>query len=87
MLHFGPMISELTALLRRRVALIADLAWRDRDATAHLQALQDVSESIAAWTTAHRSEVDARLRHYLANASYHKALAHLDALDQPTAGD
>lgn len=73
------MISELTALLRRRVDIIADHAWRDRDGTAHLEALKEVSEKISAWTLAHRIEVDAQLRHYLANASYQKALAHLEA--------
>ncbi len=75
------MTSELTELLRRRVAIIADHAWRDRDAAAHLEALQEVSEKISAWTAAHRTEVDARLRHYLANASYQKALAHLETLE------
>ena len=28
---------------------------------------------------AHRSEVDAQMRHYLANSSFQKALAHLEA--------
>lgn len=74
------MISELTALLRRRVAIIADHAWRDRDAVEHLEALKSVSEEITAWTLAHRVEVDAQMRHYLANASYQKALAHLEAM-------
>lgn len=73
------MTTELTDLLRRRVAIIADHAWRDRDAAGHLAALQEVSEKISAWTVAHRTEVDAQLRHYLANASYQKALAHLEA--------
>lgn len=72
---------ELTALLRRRVTIIADHAWRDRDSAAHLEALKAVSEEISAWTTAHRSQVDAQLRHYLANASYQKALAHLEAAE------
>ena len=72
---------ELTALLRRRVAIIADHVWRDRDGTAHLEALKAVSEEISAWTKAHRSEVDAQLRHYLANASFQKALAHLEAVE------
>ncbi len=75
------MISELTDLLRRRVAIIADHNWRDREPTAHLDALRDVSEAIAAWATANRSQVDARMRHYLANASYQKALDHLEAQD------
>lgn len=73
------MISELTDLLRQRVAIIADHAWRDLDPDAHLEALKEVSENISAWTRAHRTEVDAQLRHYLANASYQKALAHLEA--------
>jgi hypothetical protein len=73
------MTAELTTLLRRRVSIIADHAWRDRDAAEHLNALKDVSEEISAWTLAHRTSVDAQMRHYLANASYQKALAHLEA--------
>ena len=73
---------ELIEFLRRRMAIIADHGWRDRDAAAHLAALQEVSEKIAAWTLAHRTEVDAQLRHYLGNASYQKALAHLEALEE-----
>lgn len=73
------MTSELTDLLRQRVAIIADHPWRDRDAAGHLAALKEVSGKISAWTLAHRTEVDAQLRHYLGNASYQKALAHLEA--------
>ena len=76
------MTAELIDLLRRRVAIIADHAWRDRDAAGHLSALQEVSEKISAWTLAHRTEVDAQMRHYLANASYQKALAHLEAREE-----
>jgi len=74
------MTNHLIELLRRRVTIIADHGWRDRDAARHLEALQVVSEEITAWTLAHRTEVDAQLRHYLANASYQKALVHLEAL-------
>lgn len=74
------MISELTALLHRRIAIIADHSWRDRDASDHLAALKEVSEEISAWALAHRTGLDARLRHYLTNASYQKALAHLETL-------
>ena len=77
------MFSELTELLRRRVAIIADHAWRDRDSLAHLAALQAVSEEISGWTAAHRLEVDSQLRHYLANSSFQKALAHLETLGSP----
>ncbi len=71
------MTDELIKLLRHRVSIIADHAWRDRDSEGHLEALKDVSEKLSAWTRAHRSEVDPQLRHYLANSSFQKALAHL----------
>ena len=80
---FPHMFSELTELLRRRVAIIADHAWRDRDSSAQLAALQAVSEEISGWTAAHRLEVDSQLRHYLTNSSFQKALAHLEALESP----
>ena len=72
------MHSDLADLLRRRVAIIADHAWRDRDPDAHLQALKDISLEITAWSDSRKAGLDPRLRHYLANASYHKALAHLE---------
>ena len=75
------MTATLIDLLRRRISLIADHAWRDRDPAGHLEALKEVSGEITAWTMAHRTEVDAQLRHYLGNASYQKALAHLEALE------
>jgi hypothetical protein len=71
------MTSELIDLLRRRESTIADHAWRDRDPAGHLDALRQVSEEISAWTAAHHAALDARLRHYLTNASFAKALAHV----------
>ncbi|MBX3743160.1 MAG: hypothetical protein KF712_19400 [Akkermansiaceae bacterium] len=68
---------ELSALLRRRLAVISDHAWRDRDSAGHLEALKDVSERISAWTLGNRSQLDPQLRHYLANCSFDKALAHI----------
>lgn len=62
------------------MAVIEDHAWRDRDASSHLGALQEVSEKITAWTAAHRTAVDPQLRHYLGNSSFQKALAHVEAL-------
>lgn len=73
------MHTELIQLLRRRESLIADHAWRDRDSADHLDALKSVSEEISAWAVANRNHSDPRLRHYLANASFAKALAHLEA--------
>ncbi len=71
------MTDELIKLLHHRISIIADHAWRDRDSQGHLEALKDVSEKLSAWTKTHRSEVDPQLRHYLANSSFQKALAHL----------
>lgn len=73
------MRSELIDLLRRRLAIIADHGWRDRDPASHLEALKEASLAITAWTTEHRARLDPQMRHYLANASYQKALAHLEA--------
>ncbi|MEO8614439.1 MAG: hypothetical protein ABI600_04810 [Luteolibacter sp.] len=77
------MTHELIKLLHLRVSVIADHGWRDRDPEGHLEALKDVSEKLSAWTKAHRGEVDPQLRHYLANSSFQKALAHLES---PSAG-
>ena len=69
---------ELIQLLRNREAIIADHAWRDRDPSGHLDALKRVSEEIAAWSAGQTDPIDPRLRHYLANASFAKALVHLE---------
>lgn len=71
------MHSELKALLKKRIDIIADHEFRDRDAAAHLEALKAISLEIDSYAVSHRSGCDAKLRHYLANASYQKALDHL----------
>lgn len=76
------MTNQLIDLLRRRISIIEDYAWRDRDPAGHLEALKNVSEEISTWIAEHRSSVDAQLRHYLGNSSFQKALAHLEALDR-----
>lgn len=76
------MTQQLIELLRRRLSIIEDHGWRDRDPAGHLEALKGVSEDIAAWTAAHRTTVDAQLRHYLGNSSFQKALEHLEALNR-----
>lgn len=70
---------QLCELLRQRLDIIADHAFRDRDPAAHLEALKRVSEEITAYHEAHASTFDAKLRHYLGNSSYQKALDHLSA--------
>lgn len=78
--NFHITLTELTILLQQRMTVIQDHTWRDRDARSHLEALQEVSEKISSWTSTHRTKVDAQLRHYLANSSFEKALAHAEAL-------
>lgn len=70
---------DLIQHLQRREAIIADHSWRDRDAAGHLDALKEVSGEISSWIEQHSSQCDARLRHYLTNASFAKALAHLQS--------
>jgi hypothetical protein len=72
------MTADLIDFLRRREAIIADHAWRDRDPAGHLDALKLVSQEISNWAVSHHQRIDPRLRHYLANASFQKALAHLE---------
>lgn len=68
---------ELEALLIQRVKIIADHDFRDRDPAAHLEALKEVSEKLTFYTETHLSELDPKLRHYLSNSSYQKALDHI----------
>ncbi len=76
---------ELAKLLRRRLGVIADHAWRERDPAGQLAALQEVSESIDAWYRAHRRGLDSRLAHFLTGASFSKALAYLESGPGPDA--
>ena len=69
--------SKLRELLERRLEIIGDHAWRDRDPGEHLEALKEVSLAINGWSATHRSELDGRLRHFLDSASFDKALAHV----------
>ncbi len=71
------MHTELQALLQRRLDVIADHALRDRDPAAHLAALKEISESLQTYAAAHHRDLDPKLRHYLTQSSYQKALDHL----------
>lgn len=68
---------NLQTLLRRRLDIIADREFYAQDPTGHLESLKEVSEKIDAYTIAHDAEFDGKLRHYLTNSSYQKALEHL----------
>lgn len=68
----------LTDLLRQRLQIIADHALRDANPELHLQALKEVSESIDKLRAALHPELPPRLRHFLEQSSYQKALAYLE---------
>lgn len=70
-------LAKLQASLQERRRVIADHGWRDRDPAAHLAALQEVSEKIQALTEEAAPSAPPRLRHFLENCSYDKALAFL----------
>ena len=76
---YSPLLIEA---LRKREAIIADHAWRDRDSNAHLQALIDVSHTITdlgtRWRQDPQHKLPARLNHFLEGCSYQKALAFLE---------
>lgn len=69
---------NLADLLRRRLEIIGDNAWRDADPAAHLDGLKSVSEQIMAVHDAMRGRIHPRLEHFLAGCSYEKALAFLE---------
>ena len=71
-------LAPLRTLLQRRIALIADHAFRDRDAAAHLEALKTVSEEISAEHQKHRAQLPPRLNHFLTQASFSKAVEYLE---------
>lgn len=71
--------ANLRTLLQRRLDLIADHAFRDRDAAAHLEALKTVSEEIVAEHQRLRTELPPQLNHFLTQASFSKALDFLNS--------
>ena len=75
----NPLFPSLLALLEKRRAVIADHAWRDRDAATHLAALQEVSETLMAEHQRLRAQLPPRLQHYLTQCSYDKAAAWIES--------
>lgn len=61
--------------------MIADHAFRTSDPEAHLTALRKVSEAIDAEYQRLKPQLDGRLRHFLQQASYQKALEWIQASD------
>ncbi len=74
-----PTYLPLLDLLQHRSSVIADHAWRDRDAAAHLAALQEVSEALVAEHQRLGANLPPRLKHYLTQCSYAKAAAWIES--------
>lgn len=73
----SPIYRELADALQQRLAVIGDRAAYERDAQAHLQQLQAVSERIVTLQQQLPPPVDPQLDHYLSRCSYDKALSWL----------
>lgn len=70
----------LADALEKRLALIADRAWVERDAAGHLEALKDISLQLDSLSAALPRPLPGDLAHYLERRSYDKALAFIRAL-------
>ncbi len=71
-------LQTLTTLLRRRLEVIADHEWRDRDPEAHLEELKSVSEKIVAAHQKSAAGLPTRLNHFLTQCSFDKALEFIE---------
>jgi hypothetical protein len=71
----------LAELLHRRLEVIADISWRDRDSASHLLELQRVSECINAEHIRLSNQLPPKLKHYFQQSSYQKALAFIEGDD------
>ena len=74
----NPEFTALHALLQRRLEVIADHEFRDRDTSGHLNSLREVSEALAAEHARLRPVLPARLNHFLTQSSLTKALEYLE---------
>lgn len=73
----NPTSDQLAALggaLRRRLAVVADHALRDRDPAAHLEALRHAAAGLADIQNQLPAGTDPQLLHYLERQSYQKAI-------------
>ena len=67
-------LTELIALLERRLAVIGDAEMRENNPDEQLRQLQEVSEAIQAFHESKRDRIHVRLRHFFESASLNKAL-------------
>jgi hypothetical protein len=72
-------LEELRDALQRRLAVVSDRAFYERDPAAHLARLQEASADVDRLAAALPRDADPTLRHYLERQSYVKALDWLHA--------
>ena len=68
---------NLKEAVQARLDIVADHAFRDRNAAAHLEALKSAASHLESLVVSLPSDTDPNLRHYLERQSYTKALAWL----------
>ena len=73
---------SIASLLQKRVDVIADHSWRNRDPAGHLAELQRVSEAINEEHLRLSGELPPKLKHYLQQCSYQKALHFIEGAEQ-----
>ncbi len=71
--HPSSDLSRLLALLNERLAIIANQNLRAEQPEEQLRQLRQVSEAITHWHEQHRTNLPAKLHHYLTQASFQKA--------------
>jgi hypothetical protein len=69
---------SLHTAVKARLDIVADHAFRDRDAAAHLEALKAAAGRLDTLVASLPANTDPTLRHYLERQSYTKALAWLE---------
>lgn len=72
-------LAGLAHLLRRRMEVVADRAFYERDPEGHLKALQEVSRELDQNVEQLNHELPPQLRHYFERQSYQKALDYLES--------
>lgn len=75
------MIPALKNAVQKRLDIVADHAFRDRDPGGHLESLKQAHRELEALVATLPSDCDPRLRHFLERQSYEKALAFLKEQD------
>ena len=74
-------------LLERRLAIIADHDLRERDPAEQLRQLTEVSQTLDAEYQQTKKTLPPRLRHFIEQCSFQKALAYLEEQPQESAQD